>query len=38
MKRKPRGRQTRLKTKLPDLEHAKVAVIVPFLEVGASME
>ena len=30
MKRKPKGRQTRLKTKLglPDLEHAKIAVIV----------
>lgn len=30
MKRKTKGRQTRLKTKLglPDLEHAKVAVIV----------
>lgn len=30
MKRKPKSRPTRLKTKLglPDLEHAKVAVIV----------
>jgi hypothetical protein len=40
MKRKTKERQTRLKTKLglPDLEHAKVAVIVSLRSFGSAQE